>query len=101
MLPKIEAIAATRHSALCAQLVRCGKAGCRCAAGELHGPYHYLFWREGRGLKKLYVRRADVGRVRELCERRQGLTVAPREMTALAGSDSLLDRTLKKMVKWW
>lgn len=68
--------------------------------GPLHGPYHYLFWREGRSLKKLYVRRADVGRARELCERRQGLTVAAREMARLAGSDSFLDRMLRKMVQW-
>jgi Family of unknown function (DUF6788) len=27
---------------LVAQSRRCGKAGCRCAAGDLHGPYTYL-----------------------------------------------------------
>jgi len=28
------------------QLVRCGKANCRCAEGKPHGPYWYLFYRE-------------------------------------------------------
>lgn len=27
--------------------VRCGKPNCRCARGELHGPYHYRRWRSG------------------------------------------------------
>ena len=30
------------------QVRRCGKAGCRCAAGEPHGPYTYLTPRRGR-----------------------------------------------------
>jgi hypothetical protein len=34
------------------QMRRCGKAGCRCAAGELHGPYAFLSHKRGRrGLK--------------------------------------------------
>jgi hypothetical protein len=101
VLPKIEAIAATSGGTVCAQFVRCGKAGCRCSRGALHGPYHYLFWREGRTLKKLYVRSADVADVRDLCEKRRELAASAREMTRLAGSDDLLDRMLKKMVKWW
>jgi len=47
--------------------------------GDLHGPYHYLFWREGGRLRKRYIRAADVlgieaacasGRHRELLWRR-------------------------------
>lgn len=30
------------RGALASQGRRCGKATCRCAAGELHGPYTYL-----------------------------------------------------------
>ena len=34
---------------------RCGRAGCRCARGELHGPYLYLVLsRAGRG-RSIYV----------------------------------------------
>src|SRR2546428_6372 len=28
---------------------RCGREGCRCAEGELHGPYIYITWRKPRG----------------------------------------------------
>lgn len=34
---------------------RCGKQGCRCAEGELHGPYVYLAVRSGRGSRLLYI----------------------------------------------
>jgi hypothetical protein len=55
-------------AAVCAQYVRCGKSGCKCASGLLHGPYHYCFWREGGKLKKAYVRKADVAEVRSICQ---------------------------------
>jgi hypothetical protein len=42
---------------------RCGKAGCRCAAGELHGPYVYL----------------SVGQVR----RRRGMVYVPEVLARL------------------
>ena len=29
--------------------VRCGKAVCRCASGELHGPYWYAYKRNSKG----------------------------------------------------
>ena len=62
-----------KTAALCAQWVRCGKPGCRCARGELHGPYHYLFRRERGRLVKRYVRCADVAEVsRELAQGRAG-----------------------------
>ena len=54
-----------------AQWVRCGTAGCRCRRGELHGPYHYLFWREGGRLRKRYVRTADVPAVAAACAARR------------------------------
>lgn len=39
------------------ELVRCGKAGCKCAGmdGELHGPYWYAYWREDGKLRSRYV----------------------------------------------
>ena len=55
-------------SAVCAQYVRCGKSGCKCASGLLHGPYFYCFWREDGKLKKAYVRKTDVESVREICQ---------------------------------
>ena len=42
---------------LCYQLVktRCGKKGCKCAKGELHGPYWYACFRENGVNKRKYV----------------------------------------------
>lgn len=34
---------------------RCGKEGCRCTRGELHGPYTYLSIRVGKRTRQLYV----------------------------------------------
>jgi hypothetical protein len=51
--------------------VRCGKPNCRCRRGELHGPYHYRFWREGGRLRKAYVKRSELERVRAQCEARR------------------------------
>lgn len=52
------------------QWVRCGRANCRCSHGQLHGPYHYRFWREGGRLRKQYVKRSDVEAVTAACNAR-------------------------------
>ena len=36
------------------QLVKCGKAGCKCEGGKLHGPYWYSYTRVDGKLKKKY-----------------------------------------------
>jgi hypothetical protein len=59
--PAVEPLPGSLHAAW----VRCGKAGCRCAQGWLHGPYWRRQWREGRRTRRQYVKRADVERVRE------------------------------------
>lgn len=40
---------------LVSQMRRCGKEGCRCARGELHGPYVYLSISRGSERRLLYV----------------------------------------------
>ena len=40
---------------LVSQMRRCGKEGCRCAQGELHGPYVYLSISRGSDRRLLYV----------------------------------------------
>ena len=35
--------------------IKCGKKNCKCAAGELHGPYWYAYWREGGKVKSRYI----------------------------------------------
>lgn len=71
-LPKISA-GRLLNGAVCAQYKRCGKAACKCARGELHGPYFYRFrWHEGRVIKE-YVRLSDVEQVRAACARYRAL----------------------------
>jgi len=70
-LPKILRLA-SRCGSLQAQRVKCGKPNCRCARGELHEGYHYLFLWSRAGVSKLYVRREDVPAVRAvIAERRR------------------------------
>ncbi len=54
--PKTEAL----PGSLQVEWRRCGKAGCRCARGERHGPYVYRYWYEGGRRHKAYVPRARV-----------------------------------------
>ncbi|HEX5733359.1 MAG TPA: DUF6788 family protein [Blastocatellia bacterium] len=37
------------------EMVRCGKEGCRCARGDLHGPYRYRYWREAGRIRSKYL----------------------------------------------
>ena len=55
----VKALPKMGSAAVCPQWVRCGKPGCRCARGALHGPYYYLFWRAGGRLRKRYVKATD------------------------------------------
>src|SRR6266851_2428272 len=65
-LPDLEEL--LRGSVL-SQQRRCGKAGCRCARGELHGPYVYLsLGRQAPGARLLYVPEA----MAEVVRRRVG-----------------------------
>lgn len=37
------------------QSVLCGKKGCKCTDGELHGPYWYAYWSEGGKVRSQYI----------------------------------------------
>jgi hypothetical protein len=43
------------HKTYRREMVRCGKKSCKCADGELHGPYWYAYWTEGGKTKSQYV----------------------------------------------
>lgn len=58
MLPKTAR--EIRNGGLYHQAVRCGKARCRCARGELHEGYYYYFTRVCGKLRKRYVRKSLV-----------------------------------------
>jgi len=61
-VPDLQAVIA---GSLQAQRRRCGKEGCRCARGELHGPYLYLSLRAGRRTQMLYVPAGLAGQIRQ------------------------------------
>ena len=56
---------------VCTEWKQCGKPNCRCADGELHGPYYYRYWREAGQLRKAYVPRRDVAEVMAACRARK------------------------------
>lgn len=43
------------EGSLVSQRRRCGKEGCRCAQGELHGPYVYLSISRGADRRLMYI----------------------------------------------
>ncbi len=48
------------------QGIRCGKERCKCADGELHGPYWYAYWSENGRTRSQYVgKRLPGGRGRK------------------------------------
>src|SRR4051794_8931186 len=58
-LPKMPAM----PGSLQAEYRTCGKARCRCARGERHGPYWYRRWREAGRQRRRYVKSPDVADV--------------------------------------
>lgn len=61
----------TLPGVVCRQMVRCGKVGCKCQSGALHGPYYYRFWREDGRLRKQYVPKKQLETVMKQCRQRQ------------------------------
>jgi hypothetical protein len=69
--------------ALVEQTRRCGKAGCRCAGGEPHGPYVYFAARpQGRGRSK-YVPSGLVEVVHRYLQRGEEVETALAEISAI------------------
>ena len=72
-LPDVEL---TLRGSIQTQSRRCGKEGCRCATGELHGPYVYLAVRSGQRTRLLYIAAdlaEDVERRVEVTARLEGV----------------------------
>jgi uncharacterized protein DUF6788 len=76
-LPKIAAYGGTVHR----QFVKCGKASCKCARGELHGAYYYHFVRVNGKLKKRYLKPGQIEQVQDACLKRQEERRAQRAKT--------------------
>jgi hypothetical protein len=63
---------------------RCGKPGCRCARGELHGPYTYLSLGRERGRSRLvYVPAALAEAVARRVEASARIEAALREISEI------------------
>jgi hypothetical protein len=45
----------TDHKSYRSEMVRCGKKSCKCARGELHGPYWYAYWTEKGKTRSQYI----------------------------------------------
>lgn len=45
------------------EMIRCGRANCKCANGSLHGPYYYRVWMVRGTRFKRYVRKCELSAV--------------------------------------
>jgi hypothetical protein len=80
-LPDVEGLL---RGSLVEQGRRCGKAGCRCARGELHGPYVYLAVGRGPALSRLvYVPSSLEEEVRSRVELTAAAEAALEEISAI------------------
>jgi len=79
-VPDVEA---TLRGAVQRQMRRCGKAGCRCADGELHGPYIYISVRIDGRSHLLYVPTEAVDAVTRRVEATGRIEAALAEISAI------------------
>jgi hypothetical protein len=79
-LPEVEALL---RGSLVDQHRRCGKEGCRCTQGQLHGPYTYLATSRVRGRRLLYVPAALVDLVRRRVDQTAHLEAVLAEIAAI------------------
>jgi hypothetical protein len=79
-LPDVEQ---TLRGSLQTQSRRCGKEGCRCASGELHGPYVYLSVRSGERTRLLYIAADLAEEVKQRVELTSRLERALTEISAI------------------
>jgi uncharacterized protein DUF6788 len=79
-IPDLEAVIA---GSLQNQHRRCGKEGCRCARGELHGPYLYLSVRAGGRTQMLYVPAELADQVRQAVTANTEVQAALAEISAI------------------
>jgi hypothetical protein len=80
----LPAVEETLRGAALTQGRRCGKPGCRCARGELHGPYTYLSLGRERGRSRLvYVPAALVEAVARRVEASSRIEAALAEISEI------------------
>ena len=81
---QLENAEVTLRGSLRVQGRRCGKEGCRCAEGELHGPYNYVSVRREEGQRRLlYVPTDWIDAVRGCIERTEQMEAALDEISRI------------------
>jgi porphobilinogen deaminase len=50
-----------------ARFVRCGRSNCKCAKGELHGPYYVRRWERGGKRRSKYVKKGELSATFAAC----------------------------------
>lgn len=78
------------------QYVRCGRSNCKCAKGQLHGPYYVRFWREFGGRRRKYVKKGDLDRILKGCEARKE---NQREMRNLVKEINQAGKPILRMIR--
>lgn len=73
VLRRIVSIAPTLPGSIQAAYTKCGKAGCRCTKGHLHGPSHRLIYRRRGKATSVYVPPALVSYVQKALQNRKRL----------------------------
>ena len=68
LVGEVSDVEAVLRGSLIERKKRCGKAGCRCVDGKLHGPYWYLSTRGAEGTRLEYVPRDWLDWVRDRVE---------------------------------
>ena len=82
-----------------AQMVRCGKANCKCSKGELHGPYYIRRW-ERRGKKcSKYVKKGELSSIKAgILARKRQREEMKSIIRSLNESSSLLRQYYKRIL---
>ena len=62
-----------------AKMIKCGKQKCKCARGELHGPYFYHRTWSGTEHQRRYIRLEDLTKVLLACKVHRDLQAEMRE----------------------
>ncbi len=86
-----------QNGGLYSQRVRCGKANCRCAAGEHHTAF-YFFTRQRGKLSKIYIRKADIKSFSEMVN--QAAAQRTRKRSSAQQSIQLLKRLRESVRKY-
>jgi len=73
---------------------KCGNKNCRCAKGELHGPFNYLSRKVDGKTKLTFIRRADEDRIKKEAENYRNYTKA---MARLNKLNSRIYEDIKKI----